>query len=220
MDASSRALIKVIFTMLDSTKRPPYWPLATCLVLGALALVFEVEFNARAHTGMWPEPLPGLWVLDGRDPRWWHYFTYAWIHGDATHLRSNLVLLAFGMGLLEWRVKSALAVTLFFVQSIAVAVLFHLASPLDLYGASGVAYGLGAMASVLWIGATNAPRFMRITPALITSAYIVWAEVLPALTHAWTLSWLPHAVGVVSGALIARLLLRQASPDPTLETSR
>lgn len=182
------------------------WPVATLGLLFALWLAFRLDYSTRVHRGIGPEPLPGLWVFDGADPKPWQFLSYAFVHAFDWHLRTNLVALAPGVMLVELRVGWARTVASFFALTGLVSLGFHLIDPRDLYGASGVAAGFFTMAAAVWLRASGRRAWVRATPLALALGYLAVTELVPALAGHPSAGWKPHLVGALCGVGLGRFV--------------
>lgn len=181
--------------------RPRAWPLATVCLALALTVAYALDVRSRVRTGVGPVELPARWVFDGAHPRVWQLVTYAFVHVDGAHLRGNLLALVFAGLCVERRLGArrtawgALGVT------VAACLGFHALDPRDLYGASGAASGLVALAGALWIRADDTPPRARTLVTVGVAAFFGLSEALPALLGHPNVGWRAHLPGALAGLL-------------------
>jgi membrane associated rhomboid family serine protease/predicted amidohydrolase len=181
---------------------PRRWPLTTTCLTAAFALAYALDAPTRPRTGLGPEELPARWVFDSEHPRAWHFVSYAFVHGDRSHLLSNLLVIALAGACVERRLGPRATAVAALLLTVAACAGFHALDPRDLYGASGLAAGLVALAGVLWAGATDASRRARLLVSLSAAAHILWSELLPALGGHASGGLHAHVPGAVAGGLL------------------
>lgn len=195
--------------------RPAAWPLGAVVIVASLHAAHAWDVGTRVRTGLGPEPLPETLVLLGDGTKPWQYLTYAFVHGDATHLRSNVLVIAVAGAACEWRLGALGLGAAFLGLCAAVGVGFHAFDARDLYGASGAAAGLVALAATLALTARTRALFVRLVPVALAIAYALATDVVPALRAHPNPGSSAHAVGFVAGCLLGVALARRApSPGP------
>ncbi len=214
-------------------------PWIVMLLSGAMALIHGVRALLDAKTDLevlvWfaflparyasRVPLPGGEAADA-----WTFVTYAFLHGDITHLIVNLVwLLAFGSPV-AWRF-GAIRFSIFFAVTAAAGALAHLATNFGeinpLVGASAAISGAMAAAlrfvfqegGPLGMFRGRGPESFRVPAASLMQAFKnrqvlifvgVWFVIniffglgsIPELTGGNTVAWQAHFGGFFAGLLL------------------
>lgn len=190
----------------------PHPPRATMALVGAMTAAFALDVHTRAPSGLGPVELPARFVLAGDAPAPWQLVTWAFVHADVDHLRGNaLALLCFGAACERHLGARALA-SAALASCVIVAAVFARVDGRDLYGASGLAASLAAMAFALACARRDAP-WRRAVVALAALAYAGCFDVAPWLRGAPGPGLRPHAIGYATGAALA-LALARARPRP------
>jgi membrane associated rhomboid family serine protease len=192
----------------------PHPPFASAALVAAMAAAFALDVGTRAQTGLGPEALPERFVLLGDGPAPWQLVTWVFVHADVGHLRANAAALLFFGAACERHLGARVFAAATLAACVAVAVVFVCVDGRDLYGASGLAAALAALAFVLACTRDDAV-WVRGVVGLVALGYAVTFDLAPWLRGTPGPGLRPHAIGYATGlALALASARRRGAPTP------
>jgi len=196
---------------------PPYFTVIIA-VLCTIAY-FVYNFNQPGQTAL----LKSIWILDGTQ-NWaqpWRFFTYSFLHADAMHLISNMIIFLLVTPMLELGHDSIRPAVVYVVGCVLGGLLSGIVAPgVYLVGASGGCYALvlAHIANIIVNGdimdkKALVLRLVVLTPmvgACLFDAYLAvqrWTD-KNAMGSGGGVSYAAHVAGGFTGIFLGAFVLR------------
>ena len=198
------------------------------LLVFILTLLFQDEIigSPAGYVGLGFRP---IYLSTTYFPQIYTLFTSMFIHGGFTHILGNMLIFFFMGTAFEQRIGWKKFLTIYLITGICGALthsLFNLESTTTLIGASGAIFGiLGAFAfsypkdevvMPIPVGIMLITRIKVIYAAIIFAGIetlIVWMDIRDNTAH------LAHLGGLISGILLAAILLNHAGKTRNIQRS-